>query len=71
MNKLERRKRALSQLENQLQSGLKPNRGDASLEETITKQKKDNPKIKLTEKDKERIKREIDILKTKIPHNAI
>lgn len=63
---LDRRKKALQQLETQLKSGFKPNRGDATLEETITKQKKDNPKVKLTEKNKERIQKEIEILKNKI-----
>lgn len=48
--KLQRRKSALKRLKNQLESGVKTKKG------TI------NTKVSLTEKDKDRIKKEIEIL---------
>lgn len=60
---LERRKTAKARLEAQLKSGLKPNKFGT------TKEKKEHPKIPLTDKDMERIKREIQILENKISYN--
>ena len=54
-----RRAKALKRAEDQLASGTKPNRG-------TTKEKKENPYIPLQSKDVERIKKEIEVLKTRI-----
>lgn len=55
----ERRLDALNLREKQLKSGTKPNRG-------TTQQKKDKPRIPLTEKDKARIEKEIGVLNKRI-----
>lgn len=59
MTILERRIEAKKQLEKQLKMGTKPNRG-------TTKEKKDSPRIPLTEKDIKRIKTRVYNLQTKI-----
>lgn len=63
-----RRKTAIQELEKQLKLGTKPNRGKdkppGAL--TITAFKKAVPRIPLTEKDIKRIKKTIQILKTKL-----
>ncbi len=59
MKLYERRKLAKEQLEKQLASGKKPNRG-------TTKEKKANPKIPLTEKDISRIRKTIANIEKKI-----
>ena len=54
-----RRKVVIASLENQLKIGTKPNRG-------TTKEKKDNPRIPITDKDRSRIEKEIEVLKTRV-----
>lgn len=54
-----RRKATLERLEKQLVDGTKPNRG-------TTQEKKDTPRIPITEKDRKRIEKEIEVLKTRI-----
>ena len=55
----ERRKSVITRLEKQLKDGTKPNKGTAQ-------ERKDNPFIPLTDKDVTRIKKDIEILKTRI-----
>jgi hypothetical protein len=62
-----RRKTAIEQLEKQLKSGTKPNRGKNKPEgTTATAFKKQVPRIPLTSKDIKRIKSTIAILKQKL-----
>lgn len=60
MNILQRRTVAKATLQKQLLSGLKPNKFGT------TKEKKQNPKLPLTEKDVARIKKTIQNLERKI-----
>ncbi len=68
-----RRTNALAQLKKQLADGTKPNKPEGISPEgkTITKQKKDTPRIPLNEKDKARITKEIKVLSERISGGGI
>jgi len=64
---LQRRKNTLAQLEKQLKDGTKPNKPKVVVDgKSITAQKKEKPRVPLTEKDIIRINKEILVLKERI-----